>query len=61
MGFLTGLVKSAIGVVTSPIAVVKDVIDVTQGEEPVNTSNQLGGAISDFVESIEDLADGEII
>lgn len=62
MGFLTGLIKGAVGVVTTPITILQDVVDVAQGETPTNTAEHLGTAIKDVTEGVEDLFDkGDVI
>lgn len=62
MGLLGGLFSSVVKVATTPIAVIKDVVDVAQGEMPTNTANQLISAVEDVVEGVEDLCDkGDII
>lgn len=55
MGFLGNILSAGIKVVTAPIAVVADVIDVANGEKPENTANQLGSAVEDVVKGIDEL------
>lgn len=62
MGLLGGLISGVVKTVTAPIAVVKDVIDVAQGEMPTNTAEQLTSAIEDVVEGTEDFfTEGDVI
>ena len=47
MGFLTNLVSATIKTALTPVAIVKDVIDVATGEEAENTKNLLKSAAKD--------------
>lgn len=55
MGFLGSILSAGIKVVTAPVAVVADIVDVADGEKPVNTVTQLGSAAEDVVEAVNDL------
>jgi hypothetical protein len=61
MGFLTGLFTATIKTALTPIAVVKDAINVVTGDEVDATSNLLGSAAENVAESFEDLGDGELL
>ena len=61
MGFLTNIVSSAVKVVLTPVAVVKDVANIATNNEVDSTKNLLSSAADDLAESIEDLGDGEIL
>ena len=61
MGFLTNIVRSAVKVVLTPIAVVKDVANIATNNEVDSTKNLLSSAADDLAESIEDWGDGEIL
>ena len=47
MGFLTNLVSATVKTVLTPVAIVKDVIDVATGEEAENTKRLLKSAAKD--------------
>lgn len=47
MGFLTNLISATVKTVLTPVAVVKDVIDVATGEEAENTKKLLKSAAKD--------------
>jgi hypothetical protein len=53
----SGLVKVAL----TPVAIVKDVVDVAKGDEPENTKALIESAGEDAKDAMDDLADGEII
>jgi len=46
--------------VLTPVAVVKDVVNIATGEEPDSTKNLLSSAQEDVVDAFDDLGDGEI-
>ena len=58
MGFLTSIFSTAVKVVVSPIAVVKDVVDgdLSMG----TTSNILGSATDSLSDSVDDLLNGDL-
>jgi len=47
MGFLTNLISATVKTVITPVAVVKDVVDVAMGNEPENTKELLKSAAKD--------------
>jgi hypothetical protein len=47
MGFLTNLVSATVKTALTPLAVVKDVVDVATGNEPENTKKLLKSAAKD--------------
>lgn len=61
MGFLTGLFKAAVNVVTVPVAVVADVVKTLEGEEPDYTEKTVSSVGKNLSDAVEDLVDGEII
>lgn len=61
MGFLTNLVSATIKTALTPVAVVKDAVNIVSGEEADATKNLLGSAASDVAESVEDLGDGDVL
>jgi hypothetical protein len=48
MGFLTNLISATVKTVITPVAIVKDVVDVATGNEPENTKNLLKSAANDL-------------
>ena len=61
MGFLSKMVSATVKTVLTPVAVVKDAIDVVTGEEPKNTKKLLESAADDIEEATDDLGDGELL
>lgn len=57
MGFFGKMIGAAVKVAVTPVAVVKDVVDVAQGDTPNNTANLIDSAIVDVA---EDLIDGDL-
>lgn len=55
MGFFSGLIGAAVKVAITPIAVVKDVVNVATGEEPNATKSLLESAGDDVKDAIDDL------
>lgn len=55
MGFFSGLIGAAVKVAITPIAVVKDVVNVATGEEPNATKSLLDSAGDDVKDAIDDL------
>ncbi len=47
MGFLTNLISATVKTVLTPVAIVKDVIDIATGEEAENTKRLLKSAAKD--------------
>lgn len=61
MGFLTGLFTATIKTALTPIAVVKDAINVVTDNEVDATANLLGSAAEDVADSFDDLGEGELL
>lgn len=61
MGFLTGLFSATVKTVLTPVAIVKDVVNVATGEEVDATKNLLEKAVDDVKEATDDLGDGELL
>jgi len=61
MGFLTNLVSAAVKTTLTPIAVVKDVVNIVTGNEPDSIKELLQSASEDVSEAIDDLGDGEFL
>tara|TARA_B110001450_G_C17261255_1_gene335615 strand:- start:11 stop:232 length:222 start_codon:yes stop_codon:yes gene_type:complete len=58
MGFLTNLISATVKTALTPVAVVKDVVDVATGKEAENTKKLLKSAAKD-AERAGDTAMGE--
>lgn len=61
MGFLGGIFSAVVKTVLTPVAIVKDAVNVATGEEPDATKELLRSAAEDVSEATEDLADGEVL
>lgn len=47
MGFLTNIISATVKTVLTPVAVVKDAVDLATGKEPENTKKLLKSAAKD--------------
>lgn len=61
MGFLSNMFSAAVKTALTPVAVVKDAVNVVTGEEPDATKNLLSSAAEDVAEAADDLGDGEVL
>lgn len=61
MGFLSGLFTSVVEVALTPVAVVKDVVNIATGQDVTATKELLEDAGKNVSEAIDDLADGEVL
>jgi hypothetical protein len=61
MGFLTNMISATIKTALTPIAVVKDVVNIATGEEADATKNLLSIAAEDVSDAGDDLGDGELL
>jgi len=61
MGFLTNLVSATVKTALTPVAVIKDAVDVVRGEEPETTKSLLSSAVEDVADAADDLGDGELL
>ena len=61
MGFLTNVLSATVKTVLTPVAVVKDVVNVATGEDVDTTKSLLESAAEDLADSVDDLADGELL
>lgn len=60
MGFFSGLFSAAVKTALTPVAIIKDSVNIAMGEEPEATKTLLESASEDANEAIDDLADGEM-
>lgn len=58
MGFLSGLITATVKTVLTPLVVVKDVVT---GDLPEGTADHVEDIVDDISESLDDLADGDLI
>ena len=61
MGFLSNLVSATVKTALTPVAIVKDAVNVVTGEEANTTKELLSSAASDVAEAAEDLGDGDVL
>jgi len=61
MGFLGGMFSVVVKTALTPVAIVKDAVNVVTGEEADATKSLLQSAAEDVSEATEDLADGEVL
>ena len=61
MGFLTNMISATVKTVLTPVAVVKDVVNIATGEEADATKNLLSSAAEDVAEAADELGDGEFL
>lgn len=60
MGFFTNILSATVKTVLTPVAVVKDVVNIATGEEADSTKNLLSSAQDDAIDAFDDLGDGEL-
>ena len=61
MGFLTNMFSATVKTVLTPVAIVKDAVNVVTGEEADATKNLLSSAAEDVADATENLGDGELL
>lgn len=61
MGFLTNIISATVKTVLTPVAVVKDVVNISTGEEADATKNLLGSASEDVADAGDDLVNGDLL
>lgn len=61
MGFLSGMFSAVVKTALTPVAIVKDAVNVVTGEEADATKSLLESASEDVSEATENLADGEVL
>ena len=60
MGFLSNMISATVKTVLTPVAIVKDVVNVATGEDADATKNLLKSAVEDVKDAGEDLMDGDL-
>ena len=61
MGFLSNMISATVKTVLTPVAIVKDVVNVATGEDADATKNLLKSAVEDVKDAGDDLGDGELM
>jgi hypothetical protein len=61
MGFLSSIIGATVKTVLTPVAVVKDALNIVSGESPDSTKELLESIVNDLSEGVGDLGDGEIL
>jgi hypothetical protein len=59
MGFFTNMVSATIKTALTPVAIVKDVVNIATGEEVESTKKLIQSVQNDVSEGLDDLGDGE--
>ena len=54
------MISATVKTVLTPVAIVKDVVNVATGEDVDATKNLLGSAVEDVKDAGEDLMDGDL-
>lgn len=60
MGFFSNIIGSVVKVALSPVAVVKDAVNIATGEDADATKELLQSAKDDASEAMDDLCDGDL-
>jgi hypothetical protein len=60
MGFFSNIISATVKTALTPVAVVKDVVNVATGEEADATKNLIRSAGDDTSEALADLVEGEM-
>ena len=61
MGFFSKLISATVKTALTPVAVVKDAVNIVTGQEASATKDLLESAAEDVKDSVEDLGDGEVL
>lgn len=61
MGFLSGMFNAVVKTALTPVAIVKDVVNIVTDEEVSATESLINSAVKDVTKSIDDLGDGELL
>lgn len=59
MGFFSDIISASVKVALTPVAVVKDAVDVVIGEEPNNTKELLKSAGEDAKDALDEITGGK--
>jgi len=58
MGFFSSLVGAVVKVAVTPVAVVKDVVNVATGETPDATKKTVQSAVEDIEDALDEMTGG---
>ena len=58
MGFFSDIISATVKTVLTPIAIVKDAVDIVKGEEPNNTKDLLQSAGEDLSDAVDEVTGG---
>jgi|688.fasta_scaffold2288794_1 hypothetical protein len=61
MGFFTNIVSATIKTALTPIAIVKDAVNIATGNEVDSTKELLQSATEDVADAFDELGDGEVL
>ncbi|HMT02719.1 MAG TPA: hypothetical protein PKD00_05330 [Burkholderiales bacterium] len=61
MGFLTCIFSSVIKITLTPVAIVKDAVNVVTGEDAYVTKSLIESAAEDVMDAADNLCDGEFL
>lgn len=61
MGFLSGMFSAVVKTALTPVAIVKDAVNVVTGEEADAIKSLLESAAEDVSDAVDDLGDGEML
>jgi hypothetical protein len=60
MGFFSNIISATVKTALTPVAIVKDVVNVATGEEANATKKLVRSAGNDAADAVDDLVDGEM-
>jgi len=60
MGFFSNIISATVKTALTPVAVVKDVVNVVTGDDADATKNLIKSAGEDASDALDDLVDGEM-
>jgi len=58
MGFFSSIIGATVKTVLTPVAIVKDAVNVATGEEADTTKNLLSSAADDLSDAVDDITGG---
>lgn len=61
MGFLSGIFSAVVKTALTPLAIVKDAVNVVTDGEAGATKSLLESAVEDVIDAVDDLGDGEML
>ena len=61
MGFLSKIFSATVKTALTPVAIVKDAVNIVTGEDSDATKNLLESAGEDVKDATDDLGDGELL